>query len=60
MAVAVVTRHSPSRCLREIGPYAVILGERQQQVGLNWLGGQFDFAACLSVTSPRNRPGMDV
>jgi hypothetical protein len=30
MAVAVVTRHSPSRCLREIGPYAVILGERQQ------------------------------
>ena len=29
MAVAVVTRHSPSRCLREIGRYAVILGERQ-------------------------------
>jgi hypothetical protein len=29
MAVAAVTRHSPSRCLREIGRYAVILRERQ-------------------------------
>jgi hypothetical protein len=29
MAVAVVMRHSPSRSLREIGRYAVIVGERQ-------------------------------
>jgi hypothetical protein len=29
MAVAVVTRHSPSRSLREIGRYAVILADRQ-------------------------------
>ncbi len=29
MVVAVVTRHSPSRSLREIGCYAVILRERQ-------------------------------
>jgi hypothetical protein len=33
MAVAAVARHSPSRNLREIGRYAVILGERQQPAG---------------------------
>jgi hypothetical protein len=30
MAVAVVTRRSPSRSLREIGPYDGIVRERQQ------------------------------
>jgi hypothetical protein len=29
MAVAIMTRHSPSSCLREIGRYAFVLGERQ-------------------------------
>ena len=28
MGIAVVARHSPSRCLRKIGAIAVILGER--------------------------------
>jgi len=37
MAVAVPTRHAPSRSLSEIGRYAVIVGERQQQERLLWL-----------------------
>ncbi|WP_242396384.1 hypothetical protein [Anaeromyxobacter oryzisoli] len=55
MAVAVVTRHSPSRCLREIGSYAVILGERQQHVasaGSRHSRTVFPFPSYTSDVSP--------
>jgi hypothetical protein len=40
IAVATVTRHSPSRCLREIGRYVVIGDERQHARALRSLVAQ--------------------